>query len=71
MRYQEGLTHLEMGRRLSDHEHLKQAEAIFADIGAEFDLAKARTLLQRMAERKATESIGRMAPYCVPDHQRG
>jgi class 3 adenylate cyclase/tetratricopeptide (TPR) repeat protein len=46
MRYDLGMTHLEMGRRLTDHDHLQQAEAIFADIGAEFDLAETRRLLQ-------------------------
>jgi hypothetical protein len=45
-RYDLGMTHLELGRRLSDDEHLKQAEAIFAEIGAEFDLAETRRLLQ-------------------------
>ena len=44
MRYEAALTHLEMGKRLSDHEHLKQAEAIFAEIGAEFDLGETRRL---------------------------
>jgi tetratricopeptide (TPR) repeat protein len=38
--------HLEMGKRLNDHEHLKQAEAIFADIGAEWDLAETRRFLE-------------------------
>jgi class 3 adenylate cyclase/tetratricopeptide (TPR) repeat protein len=45
-RYDLGMTHLEMGRRLGDDEHLKQAEAIFAEIGADFDLAEARRLMQ-------------------------
>jgi hypothetical protein len=40
------MTHLEMGRRLNDSGHLKKAEAIFADIGADFDLAEARRLLE-------------------------
>ena len=47
MRYQSGMTHLEMGRRLKDLEHLKQAEDIFTDIGAEWDLAETRRLLER------------------------
>jgi class 3 adenylate cyclase/tetratricopeptide (TPR) repeat protein len=46
MRYDLAMTHLEMGKRLKDQDHLKQAEAIFADIGAEFDLAETRRLLQ-------------------------
>jgi hypothetical protein len=41
-----GVTHLEMGRRLKDREHLKHAEAIFAEIGAEFDLAETRDVLE-------------------------
>jgi class 3 adenylate cyclase/tetratricopeptide (TPR) repeat protein len=49
MPYESGLTHLEIGRRLGerDHQkrkHLKQAEAIFAPIGAERDLAEVRKL---------------------------
>jgi tetratricopeptide (TPR) repeat protein len=47
MRYDLGMTHLEMGRRLNDREQLKQAEAIFAEIGAEFDLAQTRDVLGR------------------------
>jgi tetratricopeptide (TPR) repeat protein len=47
MRYEVGMTHLEMGRRLKDLEHLLQAEAIFTEIGAEWDLAETRQLLER------------------------
>ena len=47
MRYQSGMTHLEMGRRLKDLGHLRQAEAIFTEIGAEWDLAETRRLLER------------------------
>jgi hypothetical protein len=46
MRYQSGMSHLEMGRRLKDLQHLQQAETIFAEIGAEWDLAQAQKLLQ-------------------------
>ena len=46
-RYHLGMTHLEMGRRLNDRKHLKNAEAIFAEIGAEWDLAETRRLLER------------------------
>jgi class 3 adenylate cyclase/tetratricopeptide (TPR) repeat protein len=46
MRYESGMTHLEMGKRLNDPTHLRQAEAIFTEIGADFDLAEARRLLQ-------------------------
>jgi hypothetical protein len=45
-RYELGLTHLEMGKCLGDPSHLKQAEAIFVKMGAKFDLAQARKLLQ-------------------------
>ena len=46
MHYELGMTHLEMGRRLNDHEHLQKAGAIFAEIGAEGDLAETRRLLE-------------------------
>lgn len=46
MRYRLGMTHQEIGRRLKDKEHLEQAEKIFSEIGAEFDLAEARKLLR-------------------------
>jgi class 3 adenylate cyclase/tetratricopeptide (TPR) repeat protein len=45
MRYELGMTHLEMGQRLKDRNHLEKAEAIFSEIGAEFDLAQTRKLL--------------------------
>ena len=45
MPYHSGLAHLEMGRHLKDLEHLRQAEAIFTEIGAEWDLAQAQKLL--------------------------
>jgi hypothetical protein len=45
MRYQQGLTHLEMGRRLKDKAHLNQAEKIFTEIGAEFELAETKEFL--------------------------
>ena len=47
MRYDQGLIHLEMGRRLRERKHVEIAEAIFIKIGAEFELAKARELLGR------------------------
>jgi hypothetical protein len=46
MRYELGMTHLEMGQRLKNRGHLERAEAIFAEIGAEFDLQEARKLLE-------------------------
>ncbi|MDI6754068.1 MAG: adenylate/guanylate cyclase domain-containing protein [Thermodesulfobacteriota bacterium] len=46
-RYELGLTHLEMGKFLEDPAHLKSAEKIFGAIGANFDLAQARKLMER------------------------
>jgi tetratricopeptide (TPR) repeat protein len=46
MSYELGITHLEMGKRLKDRNHLENAEAIFSEIGAEFDLAQTRKLLE-------------------------
>ncbi len=46
-RYDLGMVYLEMGWRLGARAHLEKAEAIFAEIGAELDLAKARELLGR------------------------
>jgi hypothetical protein len=46
-RYDLGRTHLEMGQRLGKRAHLERAEAIFAKIGAEWDLARAREALGR------------------------
>ena len=34
------------GPSLKDNEHLEQAEKIFSEIGADFDLAETRKLLQ-------------------------
>ena len=45
--YDLGRTHLEMGQRLADQAHLERAEAIFADIGAEWDLRRARGALEK------------------------
>ena len=44
-RYDLGMTHLEIGQRLGERAHLGHAEAIFAEIGAEWDLARAREAL--------------------------
>jgi class 3 adenylate cyclase/tetratricopeptide (TPR) repeat protein len=46
MRYELGMIYLEMGQRLKDHTHLEKAEAIFAEIGAEWDLGQTRKLLK-------------------------
>jgi tetratricopeptide (TPR) repeat protein len=50
LRYQEGVVHLEIGRRLHDRDHLQRAESILEEIGAEFDLAKARESLANLGE---------------------
>jgi class 3 adenylate cyclase/tetratricopeptide (TPR) repeat protein len=52
MRYDLAMTHLEMGRRFKDLEHLRQAEAIFAEIGAEWGLEQAQRYLGLSVERK-------------------
>lgn len=39
------VTHPDMGRRLGERAHLERAEAILAEIGAEWDLARAREAL--------------------------
>jgi len=36
------MTHLEMGQRLKDRGHLERAEKIFSEIGARWDLTRAR-----------------------------
>jgi class 3 adenylate cyclase/tetratricopeptide (TPR) repeat protein len=48
LRYQEGVVHLEIGRQLDDRDHLRRAESILEEIGAEFDLAAAREALKNM-----------------------
>jgi class 3 adenylate cyclase/tetratricopeptide (TPR) repeat protein len=45
-RYDLGMAHLEMGHRLNDRDHLERAEAIFAEIGAQFDLSQTRDALE-------------------------
>jgi tetratricopeptide (TPR) repeat protein len=44
-RYEVGMLHLEVGRRLEDRARLERAEAIFAEIGARMDLEQVRALL--------------------------
>jgi hypothetical protein len=39
------MTHFEAGKRLKNRAHLERAEAIFSQIGAEFDLAETKKLL--------------------------
>jgi hypothetical protein len=45
-RYDEGVTLLEMGSRLEDRGDLERAVAILSEIGAEWDLARAREALR-------------------------
>ena len=52
MRYDLAMSHLEMGRRLDNRESLQQADAIFAEIGAECDLEQARSCLPPLVERR-------------------
>jgi len=47
MGYELGMTHLEMGQRLKDRTHLEKAETILAEIGADWDLARAGKLLEK------------------------
>jgi hypothetical protein len=46
-RYDLGLTHLEMGRRMGERTHLERAKAILSELGAEWDLAQAREALSQ------------------------
>jgi tetratricopeptide (TPR) repeat protein len=48
-RYDMGVTHLEMGRRLGERAHLERAEAILAEIGAEWDLARVREAIKAIS----------------------
>jgi tetratricopeptide (TPR) repeat protein len=49
-------THFEIGRCAGELEHLKNAEAIFADIGANSDLRQTRELLKAHAETTLTSA---------------
>ena len=44
-KYEQGLTYLEMGKRLEDSTYLEYAESIFTEIGAKLDLAQTQKLL--------------------------
>ena len=44
--YDAAMAHFELGYRFENREHLEEAAAIFSDIGAEFDAAKTRELLE-------------------------
>ena len=47
LKYDVGMIYLEMGQRLEERMHLEKAEALFAEISAELDLAKSREVLLR------------------------
>jgi tetratricopeptide (TPR) repeat protein len=46
MSYNLAMAHFELGYRFGDREHLEKARAIFSDIGAEYDAARIRKLLE-------------------------
>jgi class 3 adenylate cyclase/tetratricopeptide (TPR) repeat protein len=48
MRYELGLTHLEIGQRLGEGVYLEKAEAIFTELGVELDLVRSRELLKNL-----------------------
>jgi hypothetical protein len=50
-RYEMGMLHAEMGMRRRERAHLDTAEALFAGIGAELDLAGVRKVLSEMIRR--------------------
>lgn len=50
LRYDIGMTLAEMGKRLGDRANLDRAEAIFSEIGAEWDLARAQEALKQMRQ---------------------
>jgi tetratricopeptide (TPR) repeat protein len=52
MRYEEAMIHFEIGQRLGDFVQLQNAESILEEIGAEFDLAKARESLAILTENR-------------------
>lgn len=50
-RYELGMTYLEMGKWLREPGPLREAAAIFEEVGAQFDLARARELLEEVSKR--------------------
>ena len=50
-RWELGITHLEMGRRLRDTRHLQEAEVILAEMGATLDARQAHTALLHPPDR--------------------
>jgi class 3 adenylate cyclase/tetratricopeptide (TPR) repeat protein len=55
-RYEMALTWAETGRRLGDRESLERATGVFAEIGAELDLAATRGWLQRLLAPSARKA---------------
>ena len=53
-RYEEGAIRLEIGRRLGDRAQLELAEALFADMGAEFYLAETKRALAELSGAATT-----------------
>ncbi len=47
-RYDEGIILLEIGSRLNDRDYLERAFTILSEIGAEWDLARAREALEKL-----------------------
>ena len=46
--YAESMVHLEIGSRMGDQKHLRRAEAILGEIGADFDLTRAKEALAKI-----------------------
>jgi tetratricopeptide (TPR) repeat protein len=51
VRYELGKTLLDMGSRLGDRSYLEKAIAILSEVGAEWDLARAREALEKMSDQ--------------------
>jgi tetratricopeptide (TPR) repeat protein len=47
-RYDIGMAHLEIGRRVSNRDHLESAAAIFAEIGAQWDLEQTQKAIGKL-----------------------
>ncbi len=60
MSYDLSMTHLEMGRRLRERAQLEKAEAVFAEIGAEWGLARAR---EALADLASEEGLFQLKPF--------
>jgi len=60
--YDLDMVHLEMGRGLGDRTHLESNEAIFAEIGAEWNPAQARGALGKTS--RFHHFLGRLGAGC-------